>query len=318
MEYNLLQKTEIWISPLLMNEVNLGVCARIAANVLSLEPHEVMVTDVLEDTMTLDVLVPTIEAEKIVGREKDLLAALATVPGVQVTAETQVHSQGILGFIALDEEQGKEVLERSRAMTAEISERIRKRSLVFSSGAELLAGQIRDTNTPFLIEGLKAEGYNASQGKTLQDDADVIARAFREASETGYGLMVTTGGVGAESKDQTLEALRMVDPDASTPYILKFEKGTGRHHKEGVRIGVGMAGRPSSCASPVRMTSWNWPGPFSGKGCRSNGARRRWRTRWQAGCGRSSSIGPLTPPTATRPMVEPALKAAADTSMKKK
>lgn len=242
MEYNLLQKTEIWISPLIMTEVNLGACAEVAANVLSLAPHEVMVTDVLEDTMTLDVLVPTIEAEKIVGREKELLAALASVPGVQVTPETQIHSQGILGFIALDQEQGQEVLERSRAMTAEIAERIRKRSLIFSSGAELLAGQIRDTNTPFLIDALKSEGYNATAGPTLRDDAEFIARAFRDSSENGYGLMITTGGVGAESKDQTLEALRMVDPDASTPYILKFQKGTGRHHKEGVRIGVGMAG----------------------------------------------------------------------------
>jgi molybdopterin biosynthesis enzyme MoaB len=55
----------------------------------------------------------------------------------------------------------------------------------------------------------------------------------------GYGLVVTTGGVGAEAKDQTIEALLALDPDAATPYTCRFQIGTGRHTKDGVRIGVG-------------------------------------------------------------------------------
>ncbi len=30
-----------------------------------------------------------------------------------------------------------------------------------------------------------------------------------------------------------------LDPGASTPYISKYKLGTGRHHKDGVRIAVG-------------------------------------------------------------------------------
>ncbi|MFO7559395.1 MAG: molybdopterin-binding protein, partial [Desulfobacterales bacterium] len=53
------------------------------------------------------------------------------------------------------------------------------------------------------------------------------------------GLIITTGGVGAEGKDHTVEAVIRLDPDAATPYICKFEKGTGRHVKDGVKIAVG-------------------------------------------------------------------------------
>lgn len=111
--------------------------------------------------------------------------------------------------------------------------------MVFATGKEVLSGQIRDTNTPFLIKALEREGYHVTKGPTLEDKADTIARVFRLAAEDGYGVLITTGGIGAEGKDQTLEALERVDPHATMPYILKFQKGQGRHHKDGVRVGVG-------------------------------------------------------------------------------
>jgi molybdenum cofactor synthesis domain-containing protein len=239
MQYNLLEKTEIWIAPIKLKAVNLDACARAAARVLALKPADIMVTDVRDETLTLDVLVPTVEAEKIVGCEEELLAALGSVAGIRISPETQVHSQGILGLIALEKAAGREMLKRSAAMSAQIQERISRRCLIFSSGSEILAGQIRDTNTPFLIAALKSENYDAHKGPILQDDKVSIARAFRNSAEDGYGLLITTGGVGAESKDQTLEALNQVDPEARMPYILKFQAGSGRHKKDGVRIGVG-------------------------------------------------------------------------------
>ena len=35
-----------------------------------------------------------------------------------------------------------------------------------------------------------------------------------------------------------IEALLQLDPKASTPYIIHYEKGTGRHKKDGVKVGV--------------------------------------------------------------------------------
>lgn len=239
MEYRLLEKTELWISPVQLAEVDLGACAEVAARALDLDPGDIMVTDVLEDRLTLDILVPTVRAEQIVAREQALLGALGAVPGVHITDETEVHSDGVLGLISLDESTGKELLERSSAIGAQITDHIRRRSMVFATGKEVLSGQIRDTNTPFLMKALEGEGYQVAQGPALEDKVETIASALWRAAEEGYGLLITTGGIGAEGKDQTLEALERVDPDASMPYVLRFEKGQGRHHKDGVRIGVG-------------------------------------------------------------------------------
>jgi molybdenum cofactor synthesis domain-containing protein len=240
LEYRLLEKTEIWVSPVRLSRADLGVCAEVAASVLGLNPGDIMVTDVFEDRLTLDILVPTIRAEAILARRVELLTALGAVPGVRITDETEVHSDGILGLISLDEKRGKELLERSQAIGDQIAKYIQRQCMVFATGQEVLAGQIRDTNTPFLIEVLEEEGYQVAKGPTLEDKAETIARAFRWAAEDGYGLLITTGGIGAEGKDQTLEALVQVDPHARMPYILKFQKGQGRHQKDGVRIGVGL------------------------------------------------------------------------------
>lgn len=240
MEYRLLEKTELWISPVELTGADLGTCARAVAQALELNPEDIMVTDAMGDRLVLDILVPTIQAEQIVARKERVLSELGTVSGVGITDKTEIHSDGILGLISLDEKTGKEVMERSRAIGAQIADHIRKRSMVFATGKEILGGQIRDTNTPFLIKALQDEGYEVRQGPVLEDKVNTIARAFRRAAEDGYGLLITTGGIGAEGKDQTLEALARVDTHASMPYILKFQKGQGRHHKDGVRIGVGV------------------------------------------------------------------------------
>jgi molybdenum cofactor synthesis domain-containing protein len=222
-----------------LSGADLDACAKVAAEALGLKDDEVMVTDAMGDTLTLDILVPTIQAEQIVARKETLLRLFRRVSGLRILKETEVHSDGVLGLISLEEQTGKEMLDRSRAMGAEIAERIRKRSMLCATGQEVLAGQIIDTNTPFLKDALELEGYQVTGGSTLADEAGAIARAFRQAAEDAYGLMITTGGIGAEGKDQTLEALGRVDPHAAMPYILKFQKGEGRHHRDGVRIGVG-------------------------------------------------------------------------------
>jgi len=239
MDYRLLEKTELWISPVQLKGADLGACARAVGGVLGLGDDEIMVTDALEDRLALDILVPTVEASQIVAREEPLLKALASVPGVQLSDDTKVHSEGILGLISLDEGAGREVLERSLTMLDQITENIRKRSIVFATGPEVLNGQIKDTNTPFLLESLRVSGYEAVRGPVLTDELGSIVRAFLWATENAYGLVITTGGVGAEGKDMTLEALTGLDPQAATPYVLKFRKGFGRHQKDGVRLGVG-------------------------------------------------------------------------------
>jgi hypothetical protein len=235
----LFEKTEIWIRPIHITEVDLGVIAETVAGVLHLNKREIMVVDVREELITLDVLKKTINAEDIIGKKDALLKALAAIPGVRLTPETTIHSDGILGLIEIeDQETAGEILGGIERMRREISERIRKRAIVFPSGFEVRRGMIQDTNSPYIRNRLMQEGYTVTLGDILEDDMEGILPPLRRALSEGYGLIVTTGGVGAEDKDRMVEAILRLDPEASTPYIIHYEKGKGRHEKDGVKIGV--------------------------------------------------------------------------------
>ena len=123
-------------------------------------------------------------------------------------------------------------------MRRQISDRIQKRAIVFPSGFEIEKGLIQDTNSPYIKTRLIQEGFTVSIGSILKDNLEHIVSALRRAIDDGFGLIITTGGVGAEDKDRMVEALLKLDPEASTPYIIHYEKGTGRHEKDGVKIGV--------------------------------------------------------------------------------
>jgi molybdenum cofactor synthesis domain-containing protein len=239
LELELFEKTEIWISPIHIVDVDLGLIAEKFAVILHLDKKEIMVVDVREELITLDVLKKSVRAEDIIGKKDALLKALAAIPGVSLTPETSLHSDGILGLIAVEnQEMAGEILGGMERMQREISERIRKRAIVFPSGFEVRRGMIQDTNSPYIRNRLMKEGYSVTVGDTLEDDVESIVPVLRRALSEGYGLIITTGGVGAEDKDRMVEALLRIDPEASTPYIIRYEKGKGRHEKDGVKIGV--------------------------------------------------------------------------------
>lgn len=251
-ELNLLEKTEIWLNHVRLHGADLGAIAAAVAGVLGFRQDEVLVVDVREDHLVLDVLKKAVFAETIIAREQDLLKALHNIPGVLLDGDASVHAEGILGLISIDPGQAQEILAKSASMAAEIRTNVARRAKVFASGFEVQGRMIRDTNTPYIIETLEDAGYRAIAGGILEDDEVSIANHFREAVEEGYGLIVSTGGVGAEDKDRTIEGLTSVDARAATPWVVKYEKGTGRHVKEGVRIGVG------SCGASLIVTL---PGP---------------------------------------------------------
>jgi molybdenum cofactor synthesis domain-containing protein len=190
--------------------------------------------------LTLDILNTCVNAYHIVGKKQQLLDGLDKLPGVFVSAETSVFSDGMLGWIAMDQEPAVRALRRSEQMASEILKNISRRVMVFSTGTEVAGGQIEDTNTPTIAQHFSDAGYKVTMGETLKDDRLFIAAKLREAAEYGgFGLIVTTGGVGAEDKDHTVEAIIDLDSDAATPYICHFQAGTGRHVKDGVKIAVG-------------------------------------------------------------------------------
>ncbi|MCR4441486.1 MAG: molybdopterin-binding protein [Peptococcaceae bacterium] len=252
MELNLLEKTEIHIRPVKLDDANLGEISRTAARVLGLPADRVQVIDVREDSIALDVLKRHIKAEQVFGKGKELLGELAKIRGLTVFPETSINSSGILGYLELAAERAKEAIKAAETISREIRDRIAKRAIVFPSGFEVRDGLIEDTNTPYLVEQLQSEGFKAVRGKVLPDDLVIAAARLNRAVDEGYGLIITTGGVGAEDKDFNIEALSKVADDVWTPYIIKFNRGEGRHVKDGVRIGVGQAGL---------TTIVNLPGP---------------------------------------------------------
>jgi molybdenum cofactor synthesis domain-containing protein len=237
--YDLLHKTELKIEHIRLDNANLTDIAHGVAHVLGLEPSDVLVVDYRDAVLTLDILDNCVNARNIVGKKALLKEELDKLPGVETMPETTFTSDGMLGWISLEEQPAKEALALAEKMAAEIMDAVSRRVLVFSSGPEVAEKQIEDTNTPTIVKRLAAEGYRVNTGETLEDDRHYIAAKLRdEADNGGYGLIITTGGVGAEDKDHTVEAVTTLDPDAATPYICHFKIGTGRHVKDGIRIAV--------------------------------------------------------------------------------
>jgi len=249
-EINLLQKTELWIEGVSLQNARLDDIAARVAGVLGLESREVLVVDVREDHLVLDILRPVLKARQIAGRGEEILREISSIPGVTLSERVMIHSEGALGWVALDRQEAQQAVEKSAEMGEEIRERVAKRAMIFSTGFEVEKGMIADTNFPLIEARLKSEGYTVKFGGILPDEGGAIAYRLQRAAEEGFGLIITTGGVGAEEKDCTVEALLRVDPSAATPYILKFEVGTGRHVKDGVRIAVGEVGISRFVALP--------------------------------------------------------------------
>ncbi|MDR3361787.1 MAG: hypothetical protein LBO64_02950 [Desulfovibrio sp.] len=238
MELNLLHKTELRIQGITLQEANLTAIAHKAAEVFDLPADKVLVVDVRPYQLAIDLLVPAIRPEQIFGKEKALLLAVGQVPGTRLADDASVHSDGILGAISLDEEDVPKILDTVRQMSATVRKAKKGVVRIFPTGSELQKKQIEDTNTPYLVKLFSEAGFMAEPGEVLPDSCDDLARALEKSSET-CGVVITTGGVGAEDKDFSVEAIERLDPDAATPYLVRFTKGAGRHVKDGIRVAVG-------------------------------------------------------------------------------
>ncbi len=242
MEWNLLEKTTFWVEGARLDGANLGEVAAAAASALGLDPDEVMVVDVQNEIVAFDVLRRRVTADSIVGKFGEILRQIGDIPGVVLSDSSSVHSEGILGLIALDPESAKNVISRSEEMGTVVANAVSRRACVFASGSEVIAGNIEDTNSPYLINALREAGFRTEFGGIIEDNVTAAVSRLEGALMKGFGLIVTTGGVGAENKDHSVEAVLRLDQSAYTPWILKFTPDMRRHFKEGVRIAVGRVG----------------------------------------------------------------------------
>lgn len=239
MSLDLFNKRELFFRGLALDGVDLDQIAAMVARELGLAEHEVLVVDARADLLTLDILNPQVELERVAGRGPALLQALARIPGVQVSPDAEIHSEGVLGLVNLPAENAETLPGAMSAMDRQIRASVARRALVLPTGTEIIAGHVKDTNTPYLLDRLRSEGFATDSGPPIPDDIDSAIGRLSEASLQGYGLVVTTGGTGAESKDCMVEAIQALDPGAATPYVAHYQRGQGRHAKDGVRLALG-------------------------------------------------------------------------------
>lgn len=242
MGLNLLEKTELWVNEITLDGTNLTDLANAVAHAMGMQDGEVLVVDVRPRHITFDILARDIPQENILGKETAILDALRAVPGVTLYPETYLHSNGILGQICAGVENEEAMLQQVAKITDDLRRNVSHRAIIFPTGFELQQGLIEDTNTPYLKSLLEQEGYKVTVGEIMADDLADIVDKLEDALNRGFGLIITTGGVGAEDKDHSVEGICAIDREAATPYIVKYQKGTGRHVKDGVRIGVGTEG----------------------------------------------------------------------------
>ena len=242
MGLNLLEKTELWVNEITLDGTNLTDLANAVAHAMGMQDGEVLVVDVRPRHITFDILARDIPQENILGKETAILDAIRAVPGVTLYPETYLHSNGILGQICAGVENEEAMLQQVAKITDDLRRNVSHRAIIFPTGFELQQGLIEDTNTPYLKSLLEQEGYKVTVGEIMADDLADIVDKLEDALTRGFGLIITTGGVGAEDKDHSVEGICAIDREAATPYIVKYQKGTGRHVKDGVRIGVGTEG----------------------------------------------------------------------------
>jgi len=241
-DLGLFDKTELWLEGVRLTNVALPELAAAAADALTLPREAVFVTDVRDDHVVFDITLPKVEMEAVLGREAELLAAVGAVAGVRLAPGARAHSHGVLGVLGAPKDQVDEILAATRQLEANLRAYVSRRVAVVSTGGEVQGGEIEDTNFAAVQRLLAPAGYEVAAGGVAADDEAAIAGLVARLTGEGFGLIITTGGVGAEDKDRTIEALQRLDEGLATAVLATYKAGEGRHVKAHVRVGCGRYG----------------------------------------------------------------------------
>jgi molybdenum cofactor synthesis domain-containing protein len=120
------------------------------------------------------------------------------------------------------------------------------RALVLCVSTRAASGVYADASGPILVEGLRALGLEV-EGPQVVPDGDEVAEALRGAVESGFDLVVTTGGTGHTPRDLTPEMTRRVI-ERESPGLAEAVRNYGLAH--GVPTAVlsrGIAGVAGTC-----------------------------------------------------------------------
>ena len=136
-QYDLFHKHELTITGIHLKDTNLTDLSNIVADVIGIDRADVLVIDVRYDYVSLDILRSRIDPEKFISKEEVLLNALSMLHGVELDDNAGVVSNGMLGWIAGDNES----LDSSRleiTRSKELAEEIRQCRVLRLLRAEIL------------------------------------------------------------------------------------------------------------------------------------------------------------------------------------
>eukprot|EP00127_Corallochytrium_limacisporum_P003280 Clim_evm129s147 gene=Clim_evmTU129s147 len=109
-------------------------------------------------------------------------------------------------------------------------------SAIVIIGDEVLNGKQQDTNSFYLIRSLTKNGITVKRCVTVPDDADMISKEVKLASET-YDWVFTSGGIGPTHDDITFESVAAafgegvaVNEDLGNMVRKSFGKRATEHH----------------------------------------------------------------------------------------
>ncbi|EGX55897.1 molybdenum cofactor biosynthesis protein [Streptomyces zinciresistens K42] len=114
------------------------------------------------------------------------------------------------------------------------------RALVVTASNRAAAGIYEDRGGPLVAEGLRSLGFDV-EGPQVVPDGDPVEAALRAAVETGYDVVVTTGGTGISPTDRTPEATRAVI-DREVPGIAEAVRAFGVRKVPTAALSRGLAG----------------------------------------------------------------------------
>ena len=97
MHYSMLEKSELKIIGIRLDQTNLHQIAKCVADLFGLPQDEVLVIDVRNGEVALDILSDTVDPHTFVGKEKVLLQKIREIPGVQLAEDARITSDGIIG-----------------------------------------------------------------------------------------------------------------------------------------------------------------------------------------------------------------------------
>jgi molybdenum cofactor synthesis domain-containing protein len=249
-DVQLLNKTEVWMTGVHLSNADLPDFAATCATALSLPKESVFVTDVRTGVVVLDILIPVVRLEDIVGKQQVLFKAIKKLNGIKIDTKATIHSEGVLGMIGQPPDLAEKTLAEARRMEDNIRKYASSRVAVIATGTELADGTVKDTNFEVVLDILEPAGYEVVMAGIAGDNENEIAGMINRIASEGFGIVIITGGVGAEDKDRTVEALELIDPDLSTAVLAEYTIGQGRHMKDTVRIGVAILGWTTVIALP--------------------------------------------------------------------